>query len=135
MAANGAHRSSRRVNVLLVGAGGALGAVARHLLGGWVSRRWPGSFPLGTLLINVGGSFLLGLLMALAAGRLDVPDGYRLLLGVGFLGGFTTFSTLTYDTLVLLERGDATGAALNALGSLALGLVACALGMALGRLL
>lgn len=53
------------MNVLLVGLGGALGAVARYVLGGWVSRRWPGSFPPGTLLINVGGSFLLGLLMAL----------------------------------------------------------------------
>ena len=120
---------------LLVGLGGFLGANARYVVSRWAAGAWPGAFPWGTLLINVSGSFLLGLLAALATARLRLPEEYRLLLAVGFLGAYTTFSTLTQETLELFERGEPLRAAAYVAGSVLLGLLAALLGTALGRAL
>lgn len=114
--------------------GGALGALARYGLDGAVSRRVPG-FPLGTLLINVSGSFLLGLLLALFADRLPVPPWLRSTVAVGFLGAYTTFSTWSFDTYRLLESGSWGPAAANVVLSAGAGLLAVGLGTALGRAL
>jgi CrcB protein len=119
--------------LLLLGLAGAAGAVARFALAEWATKRWPGTFPLATLLINVTGAFALGLLMT-AGGVGSALAQARLLLGMGFLGGYTTFSTLSYDTHSLYRSGQARAAWLNALGSLAIGLAAAALGIALGTL-
>lgn len=91
------------MTVLGVAIGGGLGALVRYQVGGWVATRQETPFPLATLLVNVAGSLLLGLLVGLvAAGRL--PDGWLIWGGVGFLGGLTTFSTFTYETLQLIDQ-------------------------------
>jgi CrcB protein len=115
---------------LLVGLGGIIGANLRYLVSSVVASRWGTLFPYGTLSINLLGSFLLGLLLAAAIG----PGGAnaRALLGTGFCGGFTTFSTFAFESIALFWSGDRRGAALNALGTMGLGLGAAALGVLLG---
>lgn len=113
--------------------GAALGGGARYALGGWIAERHGASFPWHTLVINVSGAFLLGLLMALSAERGMIPPGMRLVLGVGLLGGFTTFSTLSYESIALFEHGLVLQGALNMFGSAAVGLVAVLAGLAVGR--
>jgi CrcB protein len=119
---------------LLVGLGGFLGANARYLVARWADASVGGRFPLGTLLVNVAGSFFLGLLGALVVARV-VPgaDALRLALGVGFLGAFTTFSTFEYETHSLLEDGLWLAAAANVALSVFLGLIAIRLGMVAAR--
>jgi CrcB protein len=112
--------------MLLLGLAGATGAAVRFAVAEWATKRWQSTFPLATLLINVTGAFALGLLTTAGGGALAQA---RLLLGTGFLGGYTTFSTLTYDTHSLLRSGQTCAAWLNALGSLALGIAAAAVGL------
>jgi CrcB protein len=112
------------VTALLVAAGAAVGAPLRYLAG----RAFPG--PRGTLLVNVVGSLLLGFLVAL-----PTPGAGFALLGTGFCGALTTYSTFSLDTLRLVEEGEFRGAALNVVGSLALGLAAAYLGLGLAALL
>lgn len=119
--------------ILALGLAGATGAAARFALAEWATRRWQGTFPLATLLINVTGAFALGLLMT-AGGPSGGLAQIRLLAGTGFLGGYTTFSTLTYDTHSLFRSGQPRAAWLNALGSLVIGVAAAALGMWCGAL-
>ena len=116
-----------------VAVAGALGALARYGIGSVVSARYPGAFPLGTFLINVSGSFLLGLLFVGLTERAGLSPALRTTVTVGFLGAFTTFSTFSLETFRLLEDGALGVAALNALGSLAAGLVAVWLGVSIGR--
>lgn len=116
----------------LVAAGGALGSVLRWLASSFVQKLLPhASFPWGTLAVNVVGSFAIGAIMTMALERSNVSPDARLFLVTGVLGGFTTFSALSWDTLVLLRSG-ATGPALAyALGSLVLGVAAAFAGAAL----
>lgn len=118
---------------LLIALGGCLGACTRYWLSGWATQKWGPDFPYGTLLINVSGSFLLGLFLTAAAGRLHLDPRWRLLAAVGFLGAYTTFSTYTYDSVALLLAGRWAAAVTNLLGNNLLGLTAAALGIALGR--
>ncbi len=120
----------RLLPYLLVGLGGFVGANARYVTAKWVGNAVDARFPLGTFLINVSGSFLLGFLGALLAERL-VPhaDGLRLALGVGFLGAFTTFSTFEYETHALFEDGAWLTALSNMFFSLFLGLIAVRAGL------
>ena len=115
---------------LLVGAGSFIGGNARFILARWVGTMVEGRFPLGTFLINVGGSFVLGLLGAVLAQR-AVPnaDALRLAIGVGFCGGFTTFSTFEFETHALFEDGAWLTAVTNMFLSLFVGLVAVRLGV------
>lgn len=124
----------RLASYLLVGLGGFIGANARYLAARWIGEIVEGRFPLGTLLINVSGSFLLGLLGAVVAQK-AVPnaDALRLALGVGFLGAFTTFSTFEYETHALIEDGVWLTALTNIFLSLFLGLVAVRLGIVAAR--
>ncbi|MEX0755373.1 MAG: fluoride efflux transporter CrcB [Actinomycetota bacterium] len=112
---------------------GAAGALARYGAGGLVGRFQDGAFPWGTLIVNVSGSFLLGLLFALFTERFIVSPELRITLTVGFVGAFTTYSTFSLETLTLLEDGAHGLALLNVVASLVLGLLAAWGGVSLGR--
>ncbi|MEA2590071.1 MAG: fluoride exporter [Actinomycetota bacterium] len=112
---------------------GAVGAPARYLLDDAISSRTQGVFPWGTLAINVSGSFLLGLLTGLALFH-GLPATPRLVLGTGFCGAYTTFSTFTYETVRLAEEGAVNEAVRNALASLVLAAAAAAAGLAVAAL-
>ncbi|WIJ26824.1 fluoride efflux transporter CrcB [Devosia sp. RR2S18] len=117
---------------LLVGAGGALGAMARYGTSVLITRWWQGGFPLATIVVNVLGSLLMGVLIGILA-RLTptwAPEA-RLFVAVGVLGGFTTFSTFSLDAITLLERGAVGQAATYMLISV----VVCLAGLYLGLLL
>ncbi|WEK05870.1 MAG: fluoride efflux transporter CrcB [Candidatus Devosia phytovorans] len=116
---------------LLVGAGGALGAMARYGTGVLVGRLWPMSFPLATLLINIIGAFAMGLFVGLMARLLPTwQEDARLFVAVGILGGFTTFSSFSLDAIVLMERGEWLSAGAYVL----LSVVLCLFGLYLGLL-
>jgi CrcB protein len=114
---------------LLIALGGAVGALARFAVGGWIAQWASPAFPWGTLLVNLSGSVLLGFLMR-AFPVWDASTGLRALLAVGFCGSFTTFSTFGYETVLLLQSGAYGMALAYALGSVVLGVSGVALGMA-----
>ena len=113
---------------IFVTVGGATGALARYWLSGWVASAFSGFFPLGTLVVNVLGSFLLGFGMQ-AMEAVPVSAEVRTMLTIGFLGAFTTFSTFSYETVTLLRDGDWTRASLYTGLSFVLGLTAVLIGM------
>jgi fluoride exporter len=123
------------MNYLLVGAFGATGAIARYGLDGLISDATHGQFPWGTFTINVLGAFALGVLVALTTERLVISSTWRVAVGIGFLGSFTTFSTYTYETVRLAQDGALGLAFLNAAGMVSLGMLAAVLGLAAGRAL
>lgn len=116
------------INYLLIGAGGFLGAITRYVLALWIGQRWGRNFPLGTFVVNVSGSFLIGFLMSLFTERFMVNPQWRLLLIVGFLGSYTTFSTFQYETNMLIKDGEWIIALLNVIFSVVAGFVALKLG-------
>jgi CrcB protein len=111
--------------------GGGVGALARYVLGLEIAERIGGRFPLGTVVINVTGSFLIGLLMTLFTERLQPHPNWRLLLVVGFLGGYTTFSTFEYETFRAMQDGGKWIGLLNVVGSVVLGYIAVWIGAAI----
>ena len=118
--------------VLVLSVGGALGVNARYWLGFWVSRWTSAQFPCATFVINVSGSFAIGFLSTLLVQRLPHPH-LRLLVLVGFLGGYTTFSTFAYESLTLWERGERRLSCAYVAGSVAAGLLAVTVGTLLAR--
>ncbi|MCS7255157.1 MAG: fluoride efflux transporter CrcB [Thermomicrobium sp.] len=114
------------MQVVLVALGGALGATLRYLVTSWVQQRVD-FFPWGTLVVNLLGSFLIGVVLELTV-RGFLSSQARLFLAVGLLGGFTTFSSFSWETLALLEDGDVLPALLYAGGSLVVGIVLAWLG-------
>lgn len=118
--------------ILLLALAGGLGAAARFALDGELRARRPSSFPWPILLVNVLGSFLLGFLTGLVLDGAD--DAWRLVLGVGFCGGFTTFSTSMVDTVRLAQQGSLRPALVNLGGSLVLTVIAAAFGLGLAVL-
>lgn len=119
---------------LLVALGGLLGSAGRYWLAGLVQRLNGTDFPLGTLAVNVLGSFVVGLVMALSLDRGVIPAGVRTFLAVGVCGGFTTMSTFSYETMALVRDGQAAFAAVNVAGTLGACFAAVWLGLAAGRL-
>ena len=123
------------IQVLIVFLGGGVGSVVRHGFNLGVGRLWPGDFPLATLIINILGSFTMGVVVAWFAFR--AGGGWsqhaRLLLTTGFLGGFTTFSTFSLDAATLIERDAYVTAAAYVIGSVGLGLVGLFVGLWLVR--
>jgi CrcB protein len=120
---------------VLICLGGAAGTGARYLLGGLVAR-WAGpDFPYGTLLINVLGSFLIGIVQQVGLSSLLIPETLRLVLAIGVLGGFTTYSSFSYETIRLLESGSWAAAIAYVALTTALCLACCAAGLSLGRVL
>lgn len=116
------------LKILIVGAGGFLGAIARFVVASWIGQKWGRSFPLGTFFVNVSGSFFIGLLMSLFTERFMVNPQWRLLLVVGFLGAYTTFSTFEYETGGLIKDGEWLIALLNIVFSVVAGFAALKLG-------
>jgi fluoride exporter len=114
---------------------GALGALARYGLEGLVSRRVHGAFPWSTFVVNITGAFALGLLFTLLTERVGAAPWVRGAVTIGFLGSYTTFSTLSFETYRLVEDRALGIAAANALGSMAAGLVAVYIGVVAGRAL
>ena len=113
---------------LLVFLGGGAGSMLRYLVGTAITSRYSGRFPLGTVIINITGSFLIGVLMTLITQRLDGHPNLRLLLVVGVLGGFTTFSTFEYETYYAVRAGEHWLGLLNVVGSVGMGYLAVWLG-------
>lgn len=118
---------------LSVGLAGGLGAVARFVLDGLIRSRNKTAIPCETILINVSGSLLLGFLAGLALGN-SVPAGLHLVVGTGFLGGYTTFSTANVETVRLVQSGRTGTAVANALGTMMLSVLSAAAGLSLGAL-
>ncbi|KTR76795.1 chromosome condensation protein CrcB [Microbacterium oxydans] len=110
---------------------GGVGAALRFLVDGLVKTRTNGSYPWGTTLINISGSFLLGLVTGLALSAV-LPENLRLIVGTGFLGGYTTFSTASFETIRLTQERRTVAAAANGLGMLAASVTASAIGWAVG---
>lgn len=120
---------------LLVGAGGALGAMARYGFSSVTGHFWPSPFPYATLLINVLGSLGMGLLVGLLAKTLPSwQNEARLFVAVGVLGGFTTFSAFSLDAITLIERSQWMAAAFYALLSVAISVAALVLGLLVVRI-
>jgi len=116
---------------LVVLAGAGLGGVARYAAGVWIMQRYGGRFPLGTFLVNLSGSFLIGVLMALFTERLHPHPNWRLFLVAGVLGGYTTFSSFEYETYQAVRDGAQRLVMLYVVGSVALGYLGVWLGAAL----
>ncbi len=121
------------MNILLVFVGGGLGAAARYLLQGAVYRFTGAGFPYGTIAVNVLGCFLIGLLMSSMEERFLAAPSLRIFLTIGILGGFTTFSSFSYETMVLLREGDLLAGGFNIIASTVICLGATWLGLGLGR--
>jgi len=116
----------------MVVVGGGLGSLARYIVGNTINSRLSVRFPLGTMVVNITGSFLIGILMILLSQRLVHPN-WRLLLVVGFLGGYTTFSTFEYETYLAIQGGAYWVCLVNVLGSVMFGFAGVWLGAALGQ--
>jgi CrcB protein len=120
--------------VILVAFGGAMGALARYGVSIAVTQVWRDPFPLGTLLINIAGSLAMGLLAGwLAKATPPGQEELRLLIGVGILGGFTTFSAFSLDVMTMIQRNDLGAAAFYVLGSMVLSVFALFVGLVLIR--
>lgn len=112
---------------------GALGCLSRYYLSGWVYGLLGRRFPFGTLAVNLVGAFLIGLIMEFGLRSAALPANLRLGIAIGFLGGLTTFSTFSYETLRLLEDGELLTATVNVLVSVVTGLTFTWLGIQLAR--
>lgn len=115
---------------LAVALAGGLGAATRFLVDGLISSRGRSAVPVGIMLINISGSLLLGIVAGFASSIL--PEDWRVILGTGFLGGYTTFSTAAYDTVVLLQARKTNAALITSLGMLIFSVAAAFAGYALG---
>jgi CrcB protein len=121
------------IRYLLILIGGGTGALARYAAGSAIMTRFGGRFPLGTLVINVTGSFAIGFLMTVLTERWQLDPMWRLLLVVGFLGGYTTFSSFEWETFTAVRGGEFLTGLSNVVGSVLLGYVAVWLGAMLAR--
>jgi len=120
---------------LLIAAGGALGALARYVVGAAIGSRMGTRFPYGTFVINLTACVIIGFSITYLGRRVDLSPAWRYLIPVGFVGAYSTFSTYEWETLVNLRSGAFALAALYALGSLVLGLGATWLGIVLAEIL
>jgi CrcB protein len=119
--------------ILYVALGGAIGASGRHLLGLVANASFGSAFPYGTFLANVIGGFLMGVLVGWLAQKVTGAEDIRLLLGVGVLGGFTTFSTFSLDAYMMFEKKAYGSLAAYVSGSVILSVLALMIGLIIGR--
>jgi fluoride exporter len=120
------------LEIVLVALGGGIGSAARYLVGGWLGNRLGPAFPFGTFVINVTGSFIIGFFLSFAQERLWLSPSLRLFFAVGFVGGYTTFSTFEYESIRLLQDGEMLLGMVYFFGSVITGAVAVIGGVALG---
>lgn len=121
------------MEVIVVGCGGFLGAIARFLVGKFSAKMLGNYLPYGTLVVNICGSFLLALFYTLIAHKLPVSNHTRIFIGVGFMGAFTTFSSFSVETLNLVKSGGVALALTNVALNVVLSLAAAYAGMALAK--
>lgn len=121
------------MQLLLIGIGGFAGAIGRYAVDAWIGSRLPSAFPFGTLVVNLSGSLAMGILFAIAIEREVLANELRWPLMVGFVGAYTTFSTLALDSWRLAESGSTLLAAANLGGTTLLGMGAVILGLTIGR--
>jgi CrcB protein len=119
--------------ITCIGLAGALGAISRYALQTWVSHAFGHPTLWATFAVNISGAFIIGLLVSLAEVKGVVPANLRVILAIGFLGAYTTFSTLTLESVNRLENGDTLAALTNVAGSIVVGLAATYAGLQLGR--
>ena len=120
---------------ILVSIGGGIGAFFRYLLSGWIYKVLGTDFPYGTLAVNVIGCFVIGLFLTMAEDRFLISPSFRIFFAVGVLGGFTTFSTFSFETVGLLKDGAIAIGLLNVGVSIVVGLTATWVGMLAGRII
>lgn len=120
--------------LLAVGIAGSLGAISRYLVGRFFAKRVSAQFPLGTLIINLSGAFVIGLLFSLAGHRI-ISVAVQTTLATGFLGGYTTFSTMSWEGVQLARGGSTARSMLYLGGSAVLGLLAASAGLLVGSVL
>jgi fluoride exporter len=118
---------------LIVALGGALGSTLRFWAGGFVSSRFGTRFPYGTFAINITASFLIGFVMTLLAERTHWSPNWRYLIPIGFIGGYSTFSTFEYETFRVFQDGEFLIVGFNIVGSVVLGFLSVWLGVITGR--
>jgi len=128
-------RSKAMETFLLISFGAILGANLRYWVGGWAAERFGTAFPYGTLIINLTGSFILGLFITLGTERFLLDPRWRVLVAVGFLGAYTTFSSYTYESVNLILKGQAWLGLLDLFGSSLLGGLAVLAGVLFARML
>ncbi len=121
--------------VLWISIGAVLGANLRYWVGDWVAQRFGSGFPFGTLLINLSGSFLLGLVVSMTMENFIIDPRLRLVITIGLLGSYTTFSTYAYESVALISQGQWALGLFNLLGSSVLGAILAFLGVWLGKIL
>ena len=121
--------------ILWISIGAVLGANLRYWVGDWAAQRFGSGFPYGTMLVNLTGSFLLGLLVSLTLEHFIIDPRLRILLTIGFLGSYTTFSTFAYESVTLISQGQWGLGIFNLLGSSVLGALFAVLGIWLGKIL
>jgi CrcB protein len=119
----------------MVGIGGCLGSALRFWLGSYVGDRLGGRFPYGTFVVNISGSFLIGMVVTILAEKTQWSPNWRYLIPIGFIGGYTTFSTFEYETFRLFQDGQMLAAALNVTLSVIVGFAGVWLGIVAGRAL
>jgi fluoride exporter len=122
-------------HILIISIGAALGANARYWIGGWAADRFGTAFPYGNLIINVFGSFMVGIIITMMTERFIVEPSWRIFIAIGFFGSFTTFSSYTFESLALILSGQWILGIFNLFGSSFLGGLAALLGILLGRAL
>lgn len=122
------------MTLVFIAVGGAAGAISRYLIQGWVEDFSQGRFPWGTFVVNISGSFVLGVVFALAIDRAVLAPEVRLPLMIGFISSYTTFSTLMLESWKLVEEGALLYALGNLVISVVVGMVALIAGLALGRI-
>lgn len=123
------------MSIVLVAVGGGIGAVTRYLVSTWAAARFGSDFPYGTLIVNMVGCFIIGAFMSLVTERVIVNPYWRLFVSVGFLGGLTTFSSFSYETLRLLEEADFVQAFSNVGLNILIGFLATWLGIGAAKLI
>ena len=120
---------------MIVAVGGGIGATTRYLVSTWAAEKFGTDFPYGTLIVNVVGCFIIGAFMTLVTEKLIVSPYWRLLVTVGFVGGLTTFSSYSYETIKLLQDASMMMAMYNLLSNVMIGFFATWLGISIARLI